>query len=279
MATVYFFNGTQSGTADGSYADPYDISSLATQESASSAGDIFIFKNGTYTNASLQEFTGGAGITYRGESRAQAIFSGSTFRFGISTGASVNFTIEDLDFIELNFSSTAIEVRMVDTYKITINRCVFKCDGTSTSGTAGFFGFTQLDTSAYGTRVTLNECVLKAETTAGGAELFRNRNASFNSLLEIDNCTCSHSVGSASIIFQNLKTGFVKNTIIYGASSNLTKGTTTGLTETYNCYYNIGESADSANNIIVDDPQFVDATTQDFRLRPSSPCIGVGTTS
>ena len=279
MATVYFFNGTQSGTADGSSSDPYDISSLATQESASSAGDIFIFKNGTYTNTSLQEFTGGAGITYRGETRGEAIFSGSKFRFGASTGASVNFTIEDLDFIELDFSSTAIDVRMIDTYKITINRCVFKCDGTSTNGAAGFFGFTQLDTTAYGTRVALNECVLKAETTAGGAELFRNRNSSFNSVLELDNCTCSHSVGSASIIFQNLKSGFVKNTIIYGASSNLTKGTTTGLTETYNCYYNIGQSADSVNNIIIDDPQFVDATTQDFRLRPSSPCIGAGTAS
>jgi hypothetical protein len=279
MATVYFFNGTQSGTADGSYADPYDLSSLATQESASSSGDVFIFKDGTYTLTSLQEFNGGAGITYKAENAGEAIFSGQTLRFGSTTGGSVNFTVEDINFIELNFSSTAVEVKMLNTYKVTLNRCVFKCDGTSTSGTAGFFGYTALQTTAYGTRATANECVFKAETTGSGAELFRNRDATFNSLLELDNCTCSHSVGGASIIFQNLKTGFVKNTIIYGASSNLTKGITTGLTETYNCYYNIGESADSANNIIVDDPQFVDSANGDFRLRPSSPCINAGTAS
>ena len=123
--------------------------------------------------------------------------------------------------------------------------------------------------------VVFNQCVLDISCSVAGAEVFRDQET--GTALTLNSCTLRHSTGGASNIVDRSGTVLIKNTILYGANAGITLGNIT--TESSNCYYNIGESADVANGIIVDDPQFVDVTTGDFRLRPSSPCINAGTAS
>ena len=160
--------------------------------------------------------------------------------------------------------------------QVTFDRCIFKSNPSSTGGANGFIGYVATSGTSKKMNAVFNGCVFVIKTTASGVEVFRNRDNG-NGYLGLNGCSISHSVGGASVVFTGLGSGFVKNTIIYGASAGITKGT--AFSETYNCYYNIGESANAANNIIVDDPQFVDPANGDLRLRPTSPCIGAGTAS
>jgi len=282
MATVYFFNGTQSGTADGSYADPYDLSSLATQESASSSGDIFIFKDGTYSLSADQTFSGGAGISYQAESDRGVIFDANSnhFVFGVSdgTGATVDFSLSGFDFIDfINGSSHAFFIQMDLTNTVTFNRCrIENQTGTNSTGLIG------KDASAEHMNVVFNETVFIIKLTGTTTKIFRDRNggSTANASVSLINSTVYFEGGTNGIIAERTGTTVIKNTILYdGGSGSTTLGSPPSLTESHNCYFNIGESADSANNIIVDDPQFVDSANGDLRLRPTSPCIGAGTAS
>ncbi len=281
MATVYFFNGTQSGTADGSYADPYDLTQLTTQESASTSGDVFIFKDGTYALSADRTFSGGAGISYQAETDRGVIFdaNGNHFVFGVSdnTGATVDFSLSGFDFIDFaNGNNHAFFILMDINNTVTFNRCLIE---NRTSGAAsGIIGKT---TTTEHMNVVFNQCVLDISSSASGAEAFRDQNATSAALasLTLNGCTLRHSTGGTSNIFDRTGTTIFKNTILYGDNSGISLGTFSSLTESYNCYYNVNQSADPANNIIVDDPQFVDEPNGDFRLRPTSPCINAGTAS
>jgi hypothetical protein len=282
MATVYFFNGTQSGTADGSYADPYDLSSLATQESASSSGDIFIFKDGTYSLSADQTFSGGAGISYQAESDRGVIFDANSnhFVFGVAngTGATVDFSLSGFDFIDfINGNSHAFFIQMDLTNTVTFNRC--RIENQTSSAAGGVIG---KDTTAEHMNVVFNETVFVIKTTGTASKVFRDRNGTTADIasLSLINSTVYYEGGSSALVMERTGTTVIKNTILYGGNANATLGTSgVFLTESYNCYYNIGESADAANAIIVDDPQFVDSANGDYRLRPTSPCINAGTAS
>lgn len=273
MATVYFFNGTQSGTADGSYADPYDLTQLATKESASSAGDVFIFKDGTYTITSFLTL-GADGVTYRAENTGSVLFNHVGLNLGNSVGNYAGFNLKGIKF---NGSNT-IGLRILDGDLLTVEECEFIGITSSYRALVGDTGATD---AGYGMNATFKRCIFEGTASASEVRFFRYRsNAASN--LTIESCTIIlSSTASGGGIFLNSHTGthVLKNTIIVCTTSGAALETPLGFTETNNCYYNIGESADPANGIIVDDPQFVDSANGDYRLRPSSPCISAATAS
>jgi hypothetical protein len=282
MATVYFFNGTQSGTADGSYSDPYDLSSLATQESASSSGDVFIFKDGTYSLIADQTFSGGSGISYQAESDRGVIFDANSnhFVFGVAngTGATVDFSLSGFDFIDfINGTAHAFFIQMDISNTVTFNRCLI--ENQESAAASGVIG---KDATGEHLNAVFNETVIVVKTTGSSSRAFRDRNGTTSAVasLSLINSTVYYEGGSSAKVMERTGATVIKNTILFGGNSSITLGTSgVFLTESSNCYFNIGESADAANNIIVVDPQFVDSATGDYRLRPASPCINAGTAS
>jgi len=129
---------------------------------------------------------------------------------------------------------------------------------------------------------TFTGCIFTGSTSTLDVHFFRYRQATALHNLSIINCLCIFTNNNTNEFFQTTINGSVtvKNTILKGEGSGTTTlGTATTFTESNNCYFGIGESADAANGIIVDDPQFVDSANGDYRLRPSSPCINAGTAS
>jgi len=273
MATIYFFNGTQSGTADGSYVDPYDFSSLATQESASSSGDVFIFKDGTYViTANLT--LGADGVTYEAETTGDVTFNFNS-QYSLSLGDSANtypgFTLKGIVFDNIN---GIMLTRIIDNDLLIAEDCQFK--GMS-SGYRCIIGDTAGSDGGYGLNAVFRRCVFVGTSSANEVRFFRYRliNVSFNLTLE----NCSVLLYGQGGMFETGTPGIkiVKNSILYADNSSSQFGGIS-LTENNNCYYNlIGKSANPANGIIVADPQFVDVANGDLRLRPTSPCIGAGT--
>ena len=280
MATVHFFNGTQSGTADGSYADPYDLTQLSTQEGSATSGDIFIFKDGTYGFSSALSFASAittTSLTYRAESDRGVTFSStSTFVFG-NTNLTAGQTYNGFTF---NGSSTTNDL-------FTWNQ------SSSAAGKAHTFNDCDLKGKTFGenlglstrAKATFNRCVF--EQTGTASFWFEHRNgtsASLRAELDFVHCTLHNRTGTGSNLYAfNRCTVDAKNTIIFDYNNTITNVVNTSssinLSGPCDLIRADGTSISSDANNIAQDPQFVDQVNGDFRLRPSSPCIGAATTS
>jgi len=281
MATVYFFNGTQSGTANGSYADPYDLSSLATQEGSATSGDILIFKDGTYNLSSALSFGSAItskSLTYRAESTRGVTFSSiSTYDFG-NTNLTAGQTYEGLIFNTSNTGNDLItwdqDSTLSDKFH-TFNDCDFKAKK-----------FAENNLQVTRPKVTFNRCQLE-QTGAVASYWFEQRSgASVGDRAQFDfvNCTIHNRTGTGTPtnVFHRC-TVDAKNTIIFDYSNSITSVTSTSATINLSGPCDIIRDDDTSmvtdSNNIAQDPQFVDSANGDLRLRPSSPCIGAGTAS
>lgn len=264
MATVYIQSGT--GTGSGTKADPYYYSELGTAETAAGNDGIILFTEGTYTFASDQAWDSGgsSNMTYKSEEdfKAKLQGSGNIRELIISGGTSVKiegFLCEDIAY---DPSTAAIvtfnKLRQIDsgTYGHDNNGLIY---GNNNSAT-----YTHI----------VSNCSFSLSFT-GAARLFLRLRATFTSCSFHLRCSAVSAGGVSGYINNNT----YKNCIFSSDNNSAINTSALDIADTTNCCIDdFSHTSGGTDNIFVD-PQFVDPTTGDLRLRPSSPCIGAATTS
>ena len=282
MATVYIKPG--SGTGTGTLADPYFFDQLGTAETAAGSGGKILFTVGTYTVLALLQM-GASNVTYEALNSKQAVldFQSST-TYGLELGRSADsfagFALKGLVFDNIGsvYPNAAVDIEIASGQLLTVDNCDF-LDMSSTYRTIIGSGSS---TNTGAMNVTFTGCVFTGTTSTADVDFFRYRLSTPVHVITLNNCTCIFTNNSTNEFFKTTLNGSVtvKNSILFAdGSGTTTLGTATTFTESNNCYFGIGQSADPANAIIVDDPLFVDSANNDLRLRPSSPCINAGTAS
>lgn len=258
---LWFDSNDVASTNAGTLDNPY--TSWASVISGAVDSDVVAVKDGSHAITSFSEQ-----LTIVGESLDAILTVATEVELQSTTGVTFN----DLS-IESNISSSSC-VLEVQNGTYTFNRCKLQVNNYAIRG---FFRSIVDNGTA---TVTLNECLLKVggASTTHGAILGM---AGFNDgvkFINMTNCTSVITGGSCNRFITNFQaTGQVvfKNNIFTGTGSETIGATLT--TDTNNCYHQTSHSG-GTNNIFAD-PQFVDSANDDYRLRPSSPCIGAGTAS
>lgn len=286
MATIYLNADTGNDTTgDGTEGLPYLTVSKAHTEATD--GDIVILQDSVATYLfTTQIFT--KSITLRGEDNGSRVSSGngSVLDGAFATVRTWSFdgdktiSMENLEFTRLRnlFNWGNFYVRAANStfnftncifHNIEIQRDGFIMDRSANVGVGsqnaiititgclfydlnGFSGQIPsiMSTRVAGTTVTMHNNVVHADIAYGYVISAVNGN--------------------------NYE---LKNNIFYnntGASFSFTFLTGT-FTSNNNCYFENWLNAPTSSSDITDDPLFVDPVFIDYRLRPSSPCIGTGT--
>ena len=284
MATVYIAPTAQ-GTGDGSSAaNAYAYSSLSTAETAAGAGGTILFTDGDYslTGTTIWDGVGTSGnnITYKSLNSQGAVIKnsvgGALRQLSVgSTGNTSTINVQNFKFIDINFYFYNQGAGEISGNLIT----------TSTAIALPGVGFLRVTGS--GTTKLLNNSIQIQYASGNYVERETSRLAEFSG----NTIYISSLNGKTGPVYYTYSTStdlrscpIVKNNIF------ATDDTTGAVLDTQNsfsgsfnncCFHQFDDSNNGSggtNNKFAD-PQFVDSTTGDLRLRPSSPCINAGTAS
>jgi len=257
MADVYIAPTAQ-GTGDGtSAANAYAYSSLSSAESDAGSGGIIYFLDGNYTVAPSFQADG---ITYQSLIPHGAIFEPSGFTYINFTDSSTptGITLKDFEFKDLRVFTAS------HTGSSLIDNCKFE-------STVNFDSYLwNLGSS----NVTIQNCT--ANISFSDATEIIISNAS-NATIKGNTLYIKpqSSVSSAGLTTSSIGTS--KNNIFVSTDSSKI-GTNIATNSSNCCFHAFGTQSGGTNNIF-SDPQFIDSANGDFRLRPTSPCIGAATLS
>lgn len=278
MADHYFApTGSGSGTgADADNPQTYTTGNLDTAEAALSTGDTIFFLDGDYNDSPVFSNLNGNSLIYKSLNNQGA-------RFYVTKSAG-----DTLD--EMTVDVTAGQTSTIDGFRfenmrvwvkdpITIRNCKFY---TTTSLLSGSRGIVRIQASG----CFIQDCVFHYRSHEGNTMLtngnagndFQRCSFGFDLSAHTSSVATSSGLDSATTL---------KNCIISADASTYISGSIPEFSDTaVNCCINNmgavndqgGGTGDGTNNVFAD-PQYVNLTTGDLRLRPSSPCINAGTAS
>lgn len=293
MATVYIQPGT--GTGSGTLEDPYYFDELSSAHAAAGEQGKIIFLDGDYILA--DNTTTFKGATYEAKNLGKAIIKSSSLSSlkYISIGdASDNYAVskfKGLSFVDVGSSvwnNRAIHIGSAVDQFHEFESCTFKLY-------AADYAFLGISSSSqapeFSTKFT--GCVIDLIRHEGGASdgtaPYFYSHSTLPNRFELKNCILKFSTytdGSLINVFNDnsgIQEAEIKHTIIFSdPGQRVDLGDVPHyFTEDNVIYNNISNSsADPAKNVFVDmDPKFVDASANDYRLRPNSPLIGGAQTS
>ena len=273
--SAVWFDSAHSGTESGTVNEPYNTLSGAI--TAASSGGVIAIKDGTHTQSS--RILPGKSLTFVGESINAVLDFNSATEIFVLSGTSFYLKIESLKILHTGSAVGTDGLIKPGSGDITIDASILERD----TGTAWFVGASG-DVNASSLYIT-NSIITGRQSVNYG---FITGNPSFRPFVtvSIKNCTILHYPNSASIkIFSNDPTGLnnkvFQNNIVMGVNpgqqNSILNFSPTVFTN--NCFYLINQSSGGTDNLFNTNPLFVDSTNGDYRLRPSSPCIGAGTAS
>lgn len=272
-----WFDKNYSGTESGTFAQPYNTFSEA--HTNVSDGGVIAVKAGTHQDELVSMSTKDLTIVGTGHDSILQKNQTAGFSFIISR----NVTFLDLT-LKSTFSGTSGSFLVVGgtsgSTLVTLRGC--KCVNTGST----FDGFLSGLNNSSGD-LSVSNCIFEVQGShADRGVVLRSWSAGSFGDVTIDGCTIKLTGGSSAnfLGFQKYSTSTitVKNTIFVGNTGSetlmaSTSGQAGTLADSNNCYSNTGHSGGTDN--IFQDPQFVDSASSDYRLRPTSPCIGAATTS
>ena len=276
--------GTNSGTVD----EPY--SSITTAISNITSNDnVIAVKNGTHsispiggTATSSNLSLGGTAdtLTLVGES-TEAVLSHNTSANQFGTlinlkGVALGLKLETIKGLDNATRTYAVIYGGNDSsYNITIDQCILEMGSTLLSA-ASNYGFFRSDGSS---TLTIKNSLIIGASTNPGSGLIIGSTGGFTTF-DCQGNTIINASGSADDLssISSFSSSTFKNNIFIGTGSNSEVLGFTPATASNNCYHNTGISSGSGG-VVFADPLFVDSANGDYRLRPSSPCIGAGTAS
>ena len=268
-----WFDSAHTGTESGSFSEPYNTFTEA--HTNVSDGGVIAVKSGTHVD-NLTSITKNITVVGTGH---DAILS-KTATGALTWNPSTGITVKDLAIVENGSFTYSFRLQAGD---IVFEGCKFSNTNVALNGFIGGYnnGFANL---------TCDKCIFDLKTTAPASGTQTDVGAVLYTYIygplgdtTFTNCVINLNAGTATSFLGQGKyasqTSTTKNCIFKGFTGSETLYSTANgiVVDTHNCYANTGHSGGTNN--IFQDPQFVDSTSGDFRLRPTSPCIGAGTSS
>jgi len=292
------YGSTGTGTVD----DPYNNFATAVADISTDA-NVLAFKDGSHSLVQSQTggnsttstfaFSGGSTatkLTIVGESTdgTTLIASGSSWGSAFNLrGTSIGLKLETLTLRNDTNVHTGVIVCGNNT-SVEAIECKLTLGAAATDNGNGWFVGDAIPDSS----LTIKNCFIDcASNSTGKGALAGGSSEDGYNVFDIQGNTLVINGGSANYYIDNnvggdLSSFVLKNNILVGnKGTELISNTTTNISPTsasHNCYHNLGVNSgnapDSAGAVFAD-PQFVDSANGDYRLRPTSPCIGAGTAS
>lgn len=268
MATVYISPTGGAVTQDGTTANTaYAFSSLANAENDAGSGGTLYFLDGTYSATGNVAFNE-PGCTWQALNKGQVNIddNGTGRTLTLYGSASTTETLKDLKF------TGTVGWKIARSGGSSANFLISGCSfyGRTTGTSANTSAFLYLYQQGRGTI----EYSTFEQTTSG----YFGTNVGSGQPFVMNNCTVYNSLNNANLdINFGTSNGSYKNVIFKGTGTN--SSLNIGQYCTNCCFHEMGTQSGGTNNLFDTDPQFVDSTTGDLRLRPSSPCISAATAS